>query len=232
MYTIKDVSKKLKIPVGSLKTFEREFGQFFNVQRTKSGSRIYGEAELVILRKIKLMKDKNLSDDMVTFILDTNDGEEREVPEEIQSEYDLKYADIVALQNETVQAVQNISASIDQFKGEFIKEVKEELTNEVKKEITKGTAITEGMIQTYSHEVLDTYKMTYQQVNKLKKEIQREQEEKLFLQKKVEEREELFQEFVQSYRQSAAAIEARNEKRKLSYWLGVLSKAQMKWTKL
>ncbi|WP_161568145.1 MerR family transcriptional regulator [Anaerobacillus alkaliphilus] len=232
MYTIKDVSKQLKIPVGSLKSWEQVFERFFQVQRTKSGSRIYGEAELLVLRKIKLMKDKNLSDEMLMFILDSNDGENRDIPEQIQSEYDLKYADIVELQNETVQAVQTISASMDQFKGEFIKEVKEELTQEVKKEIAKGNGITQGMIQTYTHEVVDTYQMTYQQINKLKKEIQRDQEEKLFLQKKVEEREELFQDFVQSYRQSAAAIEARNERRKLSYWLGLLSKAQMKWTKM
>ncbi|MCT8138238.1 MerR family transcriptional regulator [Anaerobacillus sp. CMMVII] len=225
MYTIKDVSKQLKVSVGNLKTWENVFADFFQVNRTKSGSRIYGETEITIIKKIKLMKDKNLSDEMVKFILETNDQcENREVPEEIQTEYDLKYADIVALQTETVQAVKSISNSIDQFKGEFINEVKEKLTNEVKKEITKGNSITEGLVQTYSNEVLDTYKKTSGQITRLKREIEREQEEKLFLQKKVEEREELFQEFVQSYRQSAAAIEERNEKRKLSYWLNLITK--------
>lgn len=231
MYTIKDVSKQLKIAVGILKSWEKEFGAFFQVQRTKTGSRIYTDQELLMIKKIKLMKDKNLSDDMVKFILETNNQEGCEIPKEIQSEYDLKYADIVELQTETVQAVQAISEQIVQFKGEFIKEVKEELTNEVKKEITKGNAITEGLVQTYSHEVIDTYKMTYKQINKLKKEIEKDQEEKMFLQKKVEEREELFQEFVHSYRQAAAAIEAKNEKRKLSYWLSLLSKTPMKWPK-
>jgi DNA-binding transcriptional MerR regulator len=232
MYTIKDVSKQLKISIGNLKTWEKVFDKYIQIHRTKNGSRIYSDNELNVLRKIKLMKDKNLSDDMVMFILDTNNEEEREIPEQIQSEYDLKYADIVALQTETVQVVQNISDSLEQFKGEFIKEVKSELTSEVKKEITKGNSITEGIVQTYSHEVLDTYKMTSDQINELKQEIEKEQEEKLFLQKKVEEREELFQDFVQGYREAAAAIEQKREKRKLSYWLNLLSRTPMKFPKM
>jgi DNA-binding transcriptional MerR regulator len=232
MYTIKDVSKQLKIPIGNLKNWEKVFDQYIQIHRTKNGSRIYSDNELNVLRKIKLMKDKNLSDEMVMFILESNNEEEREIPEQIQSEYDLKYADIVALQTETVQVVQNISDSLEQFKGEFIKEVKSELTSEVKKEITKGNSITEGIVQTYSHEVLDTYKMTSEQIFELKQEIEKEQEEKLFLQKKVEEREELFQDFVQSYRQAAATIEQKREKRKFSYWLNLLSRTPMKFPKM
>lgn len=231
MYTMKDVSKQLKISVGHLKSWEKEFTQFFQVSRTKAGARIYGEAELTILKKIKVMKDKNLSNEMVKFILETNYEESREVPEQIQSEYDLKYADIVALQAETVQVVQNISDSLNEFKGEFIKEVKEELSTEVKKEITKGNSITSGIVQTYSCELLDTYKVTTDQIIELKQEIEKEQDEKLFLQKKVEEREELFQQFVQSYRQAAAAIEEKKEKRKLTYWLSSISENSIKWLK-
>ncbi|QOY35637.1 MerR family transcriptional regulator [Anaerobacillus isosaccharinicus] len=232
MYTIKDVSKQLKVSTGSLKNWEKVFDKFVQIHRTKNGSRIYNDSELVVLKKIKVMKEKNLSDEMVMFILDEKIEDGCEVPEQIQSEYDLKYADIVALQTETVQAVQNISDSLDQFKGNFIKEVKDDLTSEVKKEITKGNSITQGIVQTYSHEVLDTFKATSEHINELKEEIEREQEEKLFLQKKVEEREELFQDFVQSYRQAAAAIEEKNEKRKLSYWLNLLSKAPVKWKKV
>ncbi|OIJ15655.1 hypothetical protein BKP35_01275 [Anaerobacillus arseniciselenatis] len=270
MYTIKDVSRQLKIPVGSLKKWEKVFVDFFEVHRTKSGSRIYRDGELKVIKKIKLMKDKNLSDDLIKFILDTDNGANNEVPEQVASEYDLKYAEIVALQNETVQAVQNISDSFEQLKDEFkqetkemneelktavkkeinegnattegivkayseealnnyncthnefksdfkseFKDVNEELKSEIKKEVAKGNAITEGVVQTYSQEVLDNYSRTYKQLKKLKEQVQREQEENLFLQKKVEEREELFQEFVQNYRQVAASNEENKQKRKL-----------------
>ncbi len=270
MYTIKDVSRQLKIPVGSLKKWEKVFVEFFEVHRTKSGSRIYRDGELKVIKKIKLMKDKNLSDDLIKFILDTDNGANNEVPEQVASEYDLKYAEIVAMQNETVQAVQNISDSFEQLKDEFkqetkevneelktavkkeinegnattegivkayseealdnynrthnefksdfkceFKDVNEELKSEIKKEVAKGNAITEGMVQTYSQEVLDNYSRTYKQLKKLKEQVQREQEENLFLQKKVEEREELFQEFVQNYRQVAASNEEKKQKRKL-----------------
>ncbi len=232
MYTIKDAAKQVKTSIGNLKNWEKIFEKYLQVHRTKSGSRIYSETELIVLKKIKLMKDKKLSDEMVMFILETNNGENLDIPEEILSEYDLKYADIVALQTEAVQAVHNISSSLHQFKGEFIKEVKQELTSEVKKEISKGNAITEGIVQTFSHKVLDTCKSTHDQISKLHHEFEKEEEEKLFLQKKVEEREELFQEFVQSYRQSAAANEARKAKRTLTYWVNFLMKAPIKWTKL
>ncbi len=271
MYTIKDISRQLKIPVGSLKKWEKVFVDFFEVHRTKSGSRIYRDRELKVIKKIKLMKDKNLSDDLIKFILDTDNGANNEVPEQVASEYDLKYSEIVALQNETVQAVQNISDSFEQLKDEFkqetkevneelktavkkeinegnaitsgivqayskealdnynrthtelknnfkseFKDVNEELKSDIKKEVAKGNAITEGMVQTYSQEVLDNYSRTYKQLKKLKEQVQREQEENLFLQKKVEEREELFQEFVQNYRQVAASNEEKKQKRKLS----------------
>jgi DNA-binding transcriptional MerR regulator len=207
-YTIKEVSKYLKIPVGKLREWEEMFPNALYVQRTKTGARLYTEYDLEMLKKIKILKDNNINEENVNFILNTNIAVEVDEPHEDHHDYDV----ILSLQNETIDNIQELTESIVGLKEEFIQEVKEE----VKSEMNAGHSKTKSLIQSYSHTIVDTAESTKEELNRLRQDIHREEEEKLFIQQKLEEREVHFQEFVQAYRETAAA------KSKLPSWLNFL----------
>ncbi|KHF40585.1 MerR family transcriptional regulator [Halalkalibacter okhensis] len=208
-YTIKEVSKNLKIPVGKLREWEDMFSKALYVQRTKTGARLYSEYDLEMLKKIKILKDNNINEEHVNFILNTNIEME---PNELLNEAPQEYEVILSLQNETIDNIQELTESIAGLKEEFIQEVKDE----VKHEMNAGHSKTKSLIQSYSHTIIDTAESTKEELSRLRQEIHREEEEKLFIQQKLEEREVQFQEFVQAYREAAAT------KSKLPSWLNFL----------
>ncbi|WP_209122681.1 MerR family transcriptional regulator [Alkalihalobacillus sp. BA299] len=225
-YSTKEVSKLLKIPVGNLRKWERTFDGLLYVQRTKTGARLYTDYEIDTLKKIKLLKDKNIKDDDVKYILETKiEVEVDDYNEEVADvEEDYKYETILSLQQETVESVEKLTSSIFTFKDEMIQETKEEIKNEVKKEINSGHHKTSSLVQSYSQMMLDTADQAKEELQKLRLEIERENEEKLFIHQKLEEREVHFQEFVQQFRETAAAKQDQSLKRKVTKWFSQFSK--------
>ncbi|WP_332698519.1 MerR family transcriptional regulator [Halalkalibacter lacteus] len=208
-YTIKEVSKSLKISVGKLREWEDMFPNALYVQRTKTGARLYTDYDIETLKKIKILKAKNINEHDLNFILDTNN----EVDQDDQSEAPQEYYTLVSLQNETIETIQKLTESVATIKEEFIQEVKEE----VKSEMNEGHSKTKSLIQSYSHMIVDTAETSKEELIQLRQDIHREEEEKLFIQQKLEERETQFQEFVQSYREAAAA----KQKQKFPNWLSI-----------
>ncbi|NEU32015.1 MerR family transcriptional regulator [bacterium LRH843] len=213
VYTIKEVSRNLKIPVGKLREWERLFPNVLYVQRTKTGARLYTEYDLEMLRKLKLLKDHNISDEGVTFIIGSNHDLELE-EEVVPGEYD----HLLSLQYNTLETIEQLRDSFAQVKAEMIQEVKDE----VKNEIIVGHQKTKSLIQSYSHTIVEIAEHTKEEVQLLRQDIYVEEEEKLFIQQKLEERETQFQEFVHSYREAAAA----NQKQRFPNLLNLL-----KWKK-
>ncbi len=225
-YTTKEVSKQLKIPVGNLRQWETMFPSLIYVQRTKTGARIYTDYELEILKKIKLLKDKNMNDEDIRFILETASVSELdETNEEIMDEEEsVRYLSLK--QEETVESVRNLTDSLVSWKREFMDEFREVLKHEVKKEIIRGNNKTKSMVESFSQVVLQTSETTNEEIKQLRHEIEREEEEKIFIQQKLEEREVQFQEFVHQYRQVAAAKLEQKEKRKFPNLLSLFNKSK------
>ncbi|OLO36954.1 hypothetical protein BTR23_14505 [Alkalihalophilus pseudofirmus] len=225
-YSTKEVSKLLKIPIGNLRKWERTFEGMLYVQRTRTGARLYTDYEIETLKKIKLLKDKNIKDDDVKYILETNIlvevNEEKEEIEDVEGEH--RYETILSLQQETVESVEKLTHSIFSFRDEMIQETKEEIKNEVKKEIHLGHNKTTSLVQSYSQMLLDTSDQTKDEILKLRQEIERENEEKLFIHQKLEEREVHFQEFVQHFRETAATKQDQSLKGKVTKWFSYFSK--------
>ncbi|WP_158211604.1 MerR family transcriptional regulator [Alkalihalobacterium alkalinitrilicum] len=225
-YSTKEVSKLLKIPIGNLRKWERTFEGMLYVQRTRTGARLYTDYEIETLKKIKLLKDKNIKDDDVKYILETNIlvevNEEKEEIEDVEGEH--RYETILSLQQETVESVEKLTNSIFSFRDEMIQETKEEIKNEVKKEIHLGHNKTTSLVQSYSQMLLDTSDQTIDEILKLRQEIERENEEKLFIHQKLEEREVHFQEFVQHFRETAATKQDQSLKGKVTKWFSYFSK--------
>ncbi|GAE25949.1 hypothetical protein JCM9140_1972 [Halalkalibacter wakoensis JCM 9140] len=197
--TIKEVSKQLKIPVGKLREWEELFPYALQVERTKTGARLYDDQDLEMLKKIKILKDNNINEDNVNFILNTVKTQEVEEREEEVDEQE--FAKIISLQHDTNESIRELTDSIDMMKDDIIHDVKAEIKSEMK----IGQSKTKSIIQSYSHLVAETAEVTKEEVLRLREDIYREEEEKLFIQQKLEEREAQFQEFVQVYRETAAA---------------------------
>ena len=68
-YTIKEVSKKINVPSGTIRQWEKDLGGLLIVPRTKQGARFYTDTEIELLMKIKHMRDKNLSKEMIRDLL-------------------------------------------------------------------------------------------------------------------------------------------------------------------
>ncbi|MFV8830495.1 MerR family transcriptional regulator [Alkalihalobacterium sp. APHAB7] len=225
-YSTKEVSRLLKIPVGNLRKWERTFEGMLYVQRTKTGARLYTDYEIDTLKKIKLLKDKNIKDEDVKYILETNIQVEYndESDEKEESEDYNQYEMMISLQHETVESVEKLTNSIFSFKEEVLQETKEEIKNEVKKEINLGHNKTTSLVQSYSQMLLDTSDQTKDELQRLRQEIEQENEEKLFIHQKLEEREVHFQEFVQHFREAAASKQEQSIKTKMSKWLSHFTK--------
>ncbi|ARK29736.1 helix-turn-helix domain-containing protein [Halalkalibacter krulwichiae] len=213
-YTIKEVSKKLKIPVGQLREWEDVFSSVIYVQRTKTGARLYTDHDLEVLKKVKLLKDSNISKEDVHFIL-ANHNEVEDLQEETEEvQVKEEFIDMLrSLQNETTETIEQLTTSFERFKEELVKDLKDQL----KSEMNEGQSKTKSLIQSYSHMIVDTQESTKEEIERLRQDIYKEEEEKLFIQQKLEEREEQFQEFVYAYRETAAA----KEKQRFPNWLKI-----------
>ena len=211
-YTISEVSKSLKTQTGKLKEWEESFPQLLSVQRSKTGARLYSNKEIEALRKIKILKDKNITEEDIQFILQTNKKEEEKKEEQNVIENNQKdYGTLLTLQHDTIETLHHLTDSVSTMKEELVHEVKEG----IKSEINIGHNKTKTLIQSYSHMIAETTENTEEEIKRLRQDIYREEEEKLFIQHKLEEREAHFQEFVSYYRETAAA----KEKNRFLTWL-------------
>ena len=59
-YSIKEVSRKINVPAGTIRQWEKDLNGVLAIPRSKQGSRFYTEVEIAILKRIKEMRDKNL----------------------------------------------------------------------------------------------------------------------------------------------------------------------------
>jgi len=210
-YTITEVAKDLKVSVGKLRDWEDTFSYTLNVQRTKTGARLYTDIDTKTLKKIKILKEKNMNEEQIHFILDAHKHNQHDEPSEEPQEF---VEMLLSLQNETTETLQNLTDSFTKFKEELTQDIKQELRSEM----NAGHHKTKTLIQSYSHMVVDSAENTQEELVRLRQDIHREEEEKLFIQQKLEEREEQFKEFVMTYRESAAA----KERNRLSDWIAIL----------
>lgn len=69
-YSIKDVSKKINVPTGTIRQWEKDFTGLLHIPRSKQGARFYTDMEMALLKKIKEMRDKNISREMIRTLLE------------------------------------------------------------------------------------------------------------------------------------------------------------------
>ncbi|WP_409298890.1 MerR family transcriptional regulator [Peribacillus sp. SCS-26] len=68
-YSIKDVSKKINVPTGTIRQWEKDLNGLLVIPRSRQGARFYTDTEIMLLAKIKEMREKNLSKDMIRILM-------------------------------------------------------------------------------------------------------------------------------------------------------------------
>jgi DNA-binding transcriptional MerR regulator len=152
-YTMKEVSKKIKIPPRTIRQWEKDLTGLLEIPRTKQGARIYTEIELSLLLEIKQLYFEKASRDEIRtslqeMLMKKNEILEVEpetflqiVPEEISP---------ISAEETGITNPDVFFEVMDTYKQTFLNDVKEEIRSvvrkevldEVKKEISKGTFLT------------------------------------------------------------------------------------------
>jgi DNA-binding transcriptional MerR regulator len=148
-YTIKEVSRKLNIPQGTIKKWEKDLGEFLNTPRTKGGARFFTDNEIELISEIKQMHSNNMKINVIRTFL----NEKR-----METEFATTPVPIINDQKPTpslheespLMNLEGFFNAMEVYKQNVIQEVKNEVQNvirkemveEVKKEISKGSLLT------------------------------------------------------------------------------------------
>lgn len=152
-YTLKEVSKKINVPIGTLRQWEKELDGVLVIPRSKQGARIFTDLEINLLLEINKLYIQRVNIDKIRDLIQKQLEPEIEISQE-ESTVSLEVVSetIAAVQNEEI-ALKNADLffeAMDTYKKSFLSEVKDEIRSvvrkevldEVKKEISKGTLLT------------------------------------------------------------------------------------------
>lgn len=186
-YTIKEVSKMVNVPPGTLRQWEKDLLGLLTIPRTKQGARFYTENEIELLGKIKHMRDKNLSKDMIRELFQKH----LDVNSEAGSEPFEASIALVQQKNEeastpplqgNAQNLDNFFEAMEVYKQNLLRDVKEEIRNgirkevleDVKKEISKGSLHT---VRSLSDSIYKSSEKTKGEIKELSSSIEKASEQ-------------------------------------------------------
>lgn len=80
-YSIKEVSKMINTPTGTIRQWEKDLDGLLVIPRTQQGARYYTDQEINILKKIKEMRNQNISKGMIRNLLEKHLKDEAGEPD-------------------------------------------------------------------------------------------------------------------------------------------------------
>lgn len=151
-YTIKEVSKMMNVPQGTLRQWEKDLAGLLIIPRTKQGARFYTETEINLLQKIKQMKDKNLGKEMIRELIQkhfevVSKGHSEPSGTSIAVVSPLPKKEETTVAPQSTRTLDEFFETMEIYKQTLLSDVKNEIRNgirkevleEVKKEISKGS---------------------------------------------------------------------------------------------
>lgn len=168
-YSIKEVSKKINIPTGTIRQWEKDLNGLLNIPRTRQGARFYTDKEIMILEKIKEMREQNVSKDLIRNLFEKHVANDSEVPSEsfkltVQTTDETVNQTNEVIANPREQYMQELYSTMEQFKYELLHELKNELT------YNRNEMITEIRDELYN--------TSLQNIKEISKSIQRSNEKR------------------------------------------------------
>lgn len=150
-YTIKEVSKMLNVPPGTLRQWEKDLNGLLLIPRSKQGARFYTDHEIALLDKVKQMRDKNLSKEMIRELMQKH---MEYAPETDSSSNENALAAVeqetaIHKEPDSVMDAEQFMALMENFKDSLLTDirneirggVRKEVLDEVKKRLAKGLCI-------------------------------------------------------------------------------------------
>lgn len=158
-YSIKEVSKKMNIPVGTIRQWEKDLNGILVIPRNENNARYFTEVEIELLDKIKGMREKNVSKDLIRSLLTKESLKQpKEAGISPSTEIALNTANVSnpsivekKRENEAQQAktqanIEDFFAALEQYKLDFLQDIKDtvaynqaEVMDEMKKEISSSS---------------------------------------------------------------------------------------------
>ncbi|MFS0636073.1 MerR family transcriptional regulator [Mesobacillus foraminis] len=147
-YTIKEVSRSINVPSGTIRQWEKDLDGLLSIPRTRQGARFYTDQEIEMLKKIKQMRDKNLSKDMIRELLrkhmDNSEVSSEESGITLPAVHEHQQP---APQQQPELDIQGFFDALEDYKQGLLKDMKTEIQNglrteiveEVKKDIASGS---------------------------------------------------------------------------------------------
>ena len=180
-FSIKEVSRKINVPAGTIRQWEKDLNGVLVIPRSKQGSRFYTEVEIAILKRIKEMRDKNLSKDIIKEMLQKHMKDAHKAPNKADSNppSEAPGTSMAVIQQEKPAEpnIEEFLHAMDVYKTQFIKEMSNEMRNnrhlmieEVKKEISQGSLDT---IKGLSKSIQRSATKTNMELNQLSQNVSR-----------------------------------------------------------
>lgn len=128
-YSIKEVSKKINIPTGTIRQWEKDLNGLLVIPRTKQGARFFTENEINLLKKVKEMREQNVSKEMIRTLLQKHFANHSEHTSE-SFETRLPVPSIEQNERELPSQLHasDVYSIMDLYKQDIVNEIKQELT--------------------------------------------------------------------------------------------------------
>lgn len=173
-YTIKEVSKIINVPPGTLRQWEKDLKGLLIIPRTNQGARFYTDHEIGLLAHIKQMRDKNLSKDLIREMMEKHLNQAPEEEEADSTSLSVVPEQPKEQKKETpsVQNMEPFFEAMEVYKEKMILEMKEglqhivrnEVLPEVKKEISNGSLQT---VKSLSNSIYKSSEKTSTEIKEL-----------------------------------------------------------------
>ncbi|RFU64500.1 MerR family transcriptional regulator [Peribacillus saganii] len=151
-YSIKDVSKRINIPTGTIRQWEKDLQGLLHVPRSKQGARFYTQTEISLLEKVKEMRANNLSKEMIRKLLERHNTKVSEAVSETSETSMPAVAEKAVVTSEKPAAsamvpnTEELFAAMEMYRQHMLAEIKDamqsnrnEIIEQVKKEISSGS---------------------------------------------------------------------------------------------
>lgn len=122
-YTVKEVSKLLEIPPGTLRQWEKSLEDHLRIPRDERGERYYTDFEMNIIRNVKAMRDKGLTFEVIKQVL-TSPEAAPTVP--------IAAAPLMS-QSEAIQTIQNLQQALETLSSRMESIIEQHVRNQVSK---------------------------------------------------------------------------------------------------
>lgn len=158
-YSIKEVSKMINTPTGTIRQWEKDLEGLLVIPRTQQGARYYTDDEINILNKIKEMRHQNISKGMIRTLLEkhlkkepvesaTESGAETLATSTLPSQ-EIAIHPIAEKNEVQTRNMESLYTVIADFKQDLLTEFKHELQmnkhdmlDEFKNEVSNSTLMT------------------------------------------------------------------------------------------